>query len=190
MIKQQLNECIKTHLKFPDSADIQQRGIADKLEGACNEIIKNTFGAVVRPATSRRSIEDINIDNTYVDHKSSDAALDFKMPNMISIDRLMKLDRPLIYNFIVYNSEEKEIVNTFALDVYELNWDHLKIQNLGAGQLQISNMVEFLKSPKTTLTKEQWLNKLQHEAIDFYSRLIKKTELRKNKWKKWNDSVQ
>ena len=70
-----------------------------------------------------------------------------------------------IYNFIIYDSSKKEIIDTFALNVYELNWDHLKIQNLGKGQLQISNMVEFLKSPKTNLTREEWKDKLKEEAI-------------------------
>jgi len=184
MIKQQLTECLKTNLSFPESKNLQQRGIADKIEDACNDIIKNNFADVV-PPRSRRSIEDISIGNVYVDHKTSDAALDFKMPNLISIDRLMKLDRQLVYNFIIYNSDTKQIINTFALDVYELNWDHLKIQNLGAGQLQISNMTEFLKSPKTTLTKEQWIDKLKEEAVQFYDRLILKTESRKKKWQKW-----
>ena len=175
MIKNKLNECIKLHLVFPDNKNIQQRGIADKLEGACNDIIVANFSDVA-PPRSRRSIEDVNIGNTYVDHKSSDAALDFKMPNMISISRLKKLDRELIYNFIIYDSNKKIIVDTFALNVYELNWDHLKIQNLGKGQLQISSMVEFLKSPKTTLTKEEWQARLKIEAVKFYKNLIKKTE--------------
>lgn len=185
MIKQQLNECIKQNLKFPDAANVQQRGIADKLEDACNVIIGNTFGNMVKPARSRRSIEDINIGTTYVDHKSSDAALDFKMPNMISIDRLMRLDRPLIYNFIVYDSAQQIIINTFALDVYELNWQHLKIQNLGAGQLQIGNMAEFLKSPVGDLSVTEWKSRLRDEAMKFYERLEKKTQVRKNKWKQW-----
>jgi hypothetical protein len=183
MLKHQLTESLKKNLTFPESKNLQQRGIADKIEEACNEIIKSTFDDV-KPAKSRRSIEDINIGKCYVDHKSSDAALDFKMPNMISIDRLKKLDRPLIYNFIIYDSNQKRIVDTFALDVYELNWDHLKIQNLGKGQLQITNMVEFLKSPKTTLTKEQWLNKLKEEAILFYKKVQRDAEKRQAEWQK------
>jgi hypothetical protein len=181
MIEHELTAILKENLKFPDSKNLQQRGIADKVEDACNQIIKLNFQDV-RPATSRRSIEDINIGNVYVDHKTSDSALDFKMPNLISIDRLMKLDRPLVYNFVIYSSTEKKILDIFALGVYELNWDHLKIQNLGAGQLQITNMVHFLKSPKSNLTKEQWLEKLQVEAISFYNKLIEKTQARKKKW--------
>jgi len=184
MLKQQLTECI-AKLQFPEIANVQQRGIADKIEGACNHLILSRFGSQVRPAASRRSIEDINIGNTYVDHKSSDAALDFKMPNMISIDRLRRLDRELLYNFIVYDSVKCEILNTFVLDVYELNWDHLKIQNLGKGQLQIVNMVEFLKSPRTTMTKEQWLERLKLEAVAFYKKVQTDAAKRQQQWQAW-----
>jgi hypothetical protein len=187
-MKDQLDQLMKEKLNFPESANIQQRGIADKIEDACNELIKSTFDNV-NPPRSRRSIEDISIGNTYVDHKTSDEALKFKMPNLISIDRLMKLDRPLVYNFVIYNSNTKQIIKTFALDVYELNWEHLKIQNLGVGQLQISSMVEFLKSPKSTMTKEQWLSKLKQEAGNFYDRLISKTNSRKKKWNNWQIPV-
>ena len=40
MIKSQITESLKQHLKFPESKNLQQRGIADKIEDACNEIIK------------------------------------------------------------------------------------------------------------------------------------------------------
>jgi len=181
LVKQTLTDVLQANLQFPSSDGLQQRGIADKIEDACNEIIKANFDEV-RPAKSRRSIEDVNIGNTYVDHKTSDEALNFKMPNMISIERLRKLDRELIYNFVIYNSNKKEIIKTFALDVYELNWDHLKIQNLGKGQLQITNMVAFLESPKTTLTKEQWIAQLKIEAIAFYKKVQRDSEKRQKLW--------
>jgi hypothetical protein len=183
MLKTRITECLKTNLTFPESKNLQQRGIADKIEDSCNEIIKSKFNKVV-PPRSRRSIEDISVEDAYVDHKTSDEALDFKMPNLISIDRLKKLDRPLIYNFVIYNSDTKEIKDVFALDVYELNWDHLKIQNLGKGQLQINNMVSFLKSPKTTMNKEQWLARLKTEAIEFYKKVQRDAEKRQQEWQK------
>lgn len=183
MIKTKLTEVLSKNLEFPDSKNLQQRGIADKIEDACNQIIKENFEDVT-PAKSNRSIEDINIGNVYVDHKSSDAARDFKMPNLISIARLKKLDRELYYNFIVYDSKEKKIIKTFVLDVYELNWDHLKIQNLGKGQLQIVNMVKFLESPKSTLTKDEWINKLKQEAIAFYKKVQVDAKKRESEWAK------
>ena len=185
MIKNKLTEILTQQLTFPDSANLQQRGIADKIEDACNKIIQENFDDVA-PARSNRSIEDITIGNVYVDHKSSDAARDFKMPNLISIDRLRKLDRHLIYNFIVYNSREKKIIKTFALDVYELNWDHLKIQNLGKGQLQIVNMNQFLESPQTTLTKDQWKDTLKQQAIAFYRKVQIDANKRENEWARSN----
>jgi len=183
MLKNQITECLKNNLKFPESKNLQQRGIADKIEDSCNEIITSNFENV-SPPRSRRSIEDISIGNAYVDHKTSDEALDFKMPNLISIDRLKKLDRELIYNFVIYNSDTKKIKDVFALNVYELNWDHLAIQNLGKGQLQITSMVEFLKSPKTSLTKEEWLAKLKEQAIEFYKKVQRDAIKRELEWQK------
>lgn len=176
-----LETVLTNELKFPESNNLQQRGIADKIEDSCNQIIKQKFQNVTS-ARSRRSIEDITVENYYVDHKTSDESLDFKMPNLISIDRLLKLDKELVYNFVVYNSQSKKIIRVFVLNVFELNWDHLKIQNLGAGQLQISNMAEFLKSPKTEMTREEWKVRLREEAIAFYDKLISKTNARKKKW--------
>lgn len=181
MLTENIQTILRSNLQFPDSKNLQQRGIADKIEDQCNSILFENFENS-KPARSRRSIEDIMVNDCYIDHKTSDESLEFKMPNLISIDRLLKLDKDLVYNFVVYNSQQKTIVNIFALNVYELNWDYLKIQNLGAGQLQISNMSDFLNNPKTTLTKEQWLNNLKIQAINFYDKLIKKTEARKKKW--------
>jgi hypothetical protein len=182
-LKEKIQKCLSEKLTFPESSQLQQRGIADKLELQCNVILTESFPNAI-PATSRRSIEDITINDSYVDHKTSDVALKFKMPNLISIDRLSALNKPLIYNFVKYNSIEKKIIDIIVLDVYELNWDHLSIQNLGVGQLQIKNMVSFFESPKTTLTKDEWLDRLGKEAISFYSKLITKTENRKKKWMK------
>jgi hypothetical protein len=106
------------------------------------------------------------------------------MPNLISIDRLSTLNKPLIFNFVKYDSVEKKILDIIVLDVYELNWDHLSIQNLGVGQLQIKNMVSFFESPRITLSKDEWVDRLRKEAVSFYSKLIIKTENRKNKWMK------
>lgn len=183
-IKTKLDNVLNAQLTFPESSRLKQRGIADKIEDTCNEIIKANFNNVA-DATSNRSIEDISINGVYVDHKSSDVSKKFKMPNMISIDRLKKLDRPLIYNFIVYDSEQKTIVKTFAVDVYELNWDHLNIQNIGKGQLQINNMAKFLSSPTSTVTKEQWLAKLKESAITFYQKVQDDAAKRQKEWEKW-----
>ena len=136
----------------------------------------------VKSATSRRSIEDISIGQIYVDHKTSDQALEFKMPNLISIDRLRKLDRPLIYNFVIYNSRTQSIVKTFVLEVYELNWKYLKIQNLGKGQLQIASMADFLKDPKYSGNQTAWIAELKSQAVQFYEKVKRDAEKRQKLW--------
>jgi hypothetical protein len=180
-MKEHLQSLLESRLVFPDDTNLQQRGIADRIENDCNRIITEEFDNVT-PARSRRSIEDIRIGDYYVDHKSSDASLKFKMPNLISIDRLRSLDKPLLFNFVTYDSKSKKILSVMVLDVYELDWNHLSIQNLGVGQLQIKNMTEFLKSPRTPLTKDEWIIELQNRVVIFYKKLIKKTEQRMNKW--------
>jgi hypothetical protein len=180
-ISSEIKKCLLEKLIFPDDSQLQQRGIADKIEQSCNDILTENF-THVKPARSRRSIEDITVNDCYIDHKTSDVAREFKMPNLISIDRLIKLDKPLLYNFVKYDSDKKQILDIIVLDVYELNWDYLSIQNLGAGQLQIKDMLLFFSSPKTPLTKDEWVKKLKQEAIKFYDKLIVKTAKRKEKW--------
>ena len=178
---EEIKQCLLDNLKFPDDTQLQQRGIADKIEQSCNVILKEYFESV-QPAKSRRSIEDVTVNGCFIDHKTTDVARDFKMPNLISIDRLLKLDKPLLYNFVKYDSDKKKIVDIDVLSVYELNWEHLSIQNLGVGQLQIKDMVSFLSSPKTNLSKNEWIKKLQQESVKFYDKLLVKTNQRKQKW--------
>jgi hypothetical protein len=179
-VKKEIQSILRERLQFPENSNIQQRGIADKIEDACNRILSEHF--TTTPARSRRSIEDITVNGSYVDHKTSDESLDFKMPNLISIDRLISLDKELLYNFVVYNSQKKTITKVFVLGVHELNWDHLSIQNLGVGQLQITNMRDFILNPRTVYTREEWIDRLKMEAIKFYDKLIEKTQKRRQKW--------
>lgn len=181
MLKNKIDLLLKENLRFPESTKLQQRGIADKIEFTCLDILRENCDNVSNP-TSRRSIEDINIDNTYVDIKTSDMSLAFKMPNLISIDRLKKLDKELIYTFVIYDSENKNIKQVFSLSIYDLNWDHLAIQNLGKGQLQIKSMEKFLESPCGGVTKEQWIAVLKEKAIEFYKKVENDAKKRQQEW--------
>jgi hypothetical protein len=167
MLENRLSEVLNSQLSFPKQQLKGQRSFGDALENACNVILTEHFDDVKQPR-SVRSIEDLIINDTYIDHKTSDEKGSFKMPNLISVARLLGIDKPLIYNFIIYNSETKKIINTFAYNVYQLNWEHLKIQNLGKGQLQIKNMKEFLKSPVGSLSEKEWKVKLKEEMKTFY----------------------
>ena len=180
---EKLDKLLKEQLTYPKTETKGQRTIADMIEEECNRLITANFTDAI-PANSNRTIEDINIGDVYVDHKTSDRAKNFKMPNLISIARLGKITRPLVYNFVIYDSNDRIIVDNFTLNVYELNWDYLKIQNLGKGQLQITNMKNFLTNPRTTLTKEQWLAKLKEEAIKFYKKVQVDAKKRQAEWEK------
>jgi hypothetical protein len=188
MFKEKISQVLTDKLTYPESKNLQQRGIADKIEDKCTELLKENFDNATDPS-SRRSIEDVSIGNTFIDTKTSDESLDFKMPNMISIDRLRKniidINKDLLYNFVIYNSQEKKIKKVFLLQYYELNWDHLSIQNLGKGQLQIRNMKDFLEDPISKLSKDEWINKFKEKAIDFYKKVESDAIKRQNEWKKW-----
>jgi|TARA_R110000787_G_C13391408_1_gene442671 hypothetical protein len=183
-----LGQVLKENLIYPESSNLQQRGIADKIEEECTLILKQHYEDVNNP-TSRRSIEDVSIGDTFIDTKTSDESLNFKMPNMISIARLRKdiidNNKELVYNFVIYNSKNKEIVDNFVLNVFELNWEHLAIQNLGQGQLQIKNMKKFLENPKSNMAKEEWIDTLKQKAIVFYKQLEAKTKKRGEYWNTW-----
>ena len=185
--KNLVEQTLKQNLKYPESKNLQQRGIADKIEERCTEILKENFEDVNDP-TSRRSIEDVSIGNTLIDTKTSDEALTFKMPNMISIDRLrsvIKDNKQLFYNFVIYNSESNQIIDNFVLNVFELNWEYLSIQNLGKGQLQITDMKKFLQDPKSKQTKQQWIETLKQNAITFHKNVEIKAQKRQKEWGNW-----
>ena len=44
-----LDQILKERLVYPESKNLQQRGIADKIEERCNLIIKQNFPDVVDP---------------------------------------------------------------------------------------------------------------------------------------------
>jgi molybdopterin-binding protein len=175
-----------------DSKNLQQRGIADKIEDiVCSQVMKlKSSGLAVEAATSKRSIEDIQIKegaNLYkIDIKSHDVNSDFSMPNLVSIDRLRKFYEKdtnfLVYIFVDY----KTVGTTTTIEkievrlVEELDWSILAIQNLGKGQLQIKNMNSELIF--TTPNRDEWLSVLKTNAIDYYNKLVSKVERYKKEW--------
>ena len=64
-----------------------QRSIADIIENAIIEEYVAKGG--IKPK-SVRTIEDVTYDNKLIDIKTRDVGRDFSMPNLISVNRLMK----------------------------------------------------------------------------------------------------
>lgn len=182
-----LTKILKKNLQFPEGRlGEDQRSYAAVLENQANTIIQESLKFKVNEALSVKSLDDITIDENFIDHKTTDESRGFKMPNMISIDRFYKKiimeDKSLYYNFIVYNSEEKKLVDTFILNVFELNWEHLQMANIGKGQLQIKNMKNFLDSPTTNISKEEWITRFMQESISFQKKVQQVAKNRELLW--------
>jgi hypothetical protein len=168
-----------------DSNGLQQRGIADKIEElVCNRIKTiNTNGLLVEDASSKRSLEDIQVtdenDNLYkLDIKTHDINADFSMPNMVSVARLLNFYQTetnnLAYIFVDYKEENNitEITDITIKLVEELSWDMLAIQNLGKGQLQIKDMNSELIFIEPN--REVWVQQLKVNMIEHYNKTIRK----------------
>jgi len=168
-----------------DSNGLQQRGIADKIEElVCNKIKTiNTNGLLVEDASSKRSLEDIQVtdenDNLYkLDIKTHDINADFSMPNMVSVARLLNFYQTetnnLAYIFVDYKEENNvtEITDIIIKLVEELSWDILAIQNLGKGQLQIKDMNSELIFIEPN--REVWVQQLKVNMVEHYNKTIRK----------------
>ena len=182
LLRNTLSELIGNQI---DSNGLQQRGIADKIEElVCNRIKTiNTNGLLVEDASSKRSLEDIQVtdenDNLYkLDIKTHDINADFSMPNMVSVARLLNFYQTetnnLAYIFVDYKEENNitEITNITIKLVEELSWDMLAIQNLGKGQLQIKDMNSELIFIEPN--REVWVQQLKVNMIEHYNKTIRK----------------
>ena len=138
---------------------LDQRGFASALEKQFTDISKDSFDDC-KEASSVKSTDDITINGILVDFKSSDVDKKFKMPNLISIAVLKEkyYSEEILYSFVTYSSKQHKVLDSHLFYVWELPWEHLKIQNLGKGQLQIKNMKNFIDDigNLSTLSKDQW----------------------------------
>jgi len=190
MIKKKLLSILKKDLKYPYDMElgIDQRGFASLLEKKSVDLIKKNFEEAKIPE-SVRSIEDIMINDNLIDIKTTDVDKEFKMPNLISIDRLKKIykDKNIIYVFISYSPSKKKIVDVAIFYIWEISWNNLAIQNLGKGQIQIKNMKNFVNSNNINeYNKDSWYKELHNNGILFYESLFLKTKKYLSDWKKYD----
>ena len=164
---------------------LDQRGFASALEKQFISISKDSFDDC-KEASSVKSTDDITINGKLVDVKSTDIDKKFKMPNLISIAVLKKkyYSKDILYSFVTYSSKQHKVLDNYLFYIWELPWEHLKIQNLGQGQLQIKNMKNFIDDIDniSTLSKDQWYQEFIKQGEIFYKDLIKKTEKRLKEW--------
>jgi hypothetical protein len=185
-IKKTINKEITNYLTLEHmNSGLDQRAFASELEKQFTDLAHQKLDNTTQ-ASSVKSTDDVTIGGTLVDVKTTNKDGKFKMPNLISIDKLKKIfhNTQLLYSFVVYSAKELKVFETHSYYIWELPWNHLAIQNLGKGQLQIKSMKKFLDDinnfPK--VSKDEWYKELEVQGSLFYQKLLKKTEKRLEEW--------
>ncbi len=184
-----------TETKFRVSKRLQQRGIADYIEGLVADTIIARHNAA--HARSKRSIEDVMVgDSTYVDIKTTDINSNFSMPNLISVERLRKLyqdpENKLVYIFVEYEVIDEELLDTLTQDKYaviksieirpieSISWDCMHIQALGNGQLQLKNAHDTIELYR--LGRADWMKQLKSEVLIYIEKQLAKLCKYRENW--------
>ena len=185
-IKESINQHVIPYLSLDRKLrGLDQRAYASDLEKQFTDYAQQNLDNTIQ-ASSVKSTDDITIDGTLVDVKTSNIDGKFKMPNLISISKLKKIfyNKELLYSIVVYSSEEGRVLENHSYYIWELPWEHLAIQNLGKGQLQIKDMKKFIDDidnfPK--ITKDEWYQEFINRGSLFYQALVEKTEERLEDW--------
>lgn len=159
-----------------------QRAYADLIEENACALAKTHFASQYKAARSVKSTEDFalveNGRTIYIDVKTRQLGKDLNMPNMISVNKLNKLlddpDTDLYYWLVDYEVTgrgQAQIKHTEIRAVWDLPWAALSIQNLGLGQLQISN---WSAMEQKGLPRDLWHARLKNEMHGFYTRQAQK----------------
>jgi hypothetical protein len=166
---------------LPSPNSRNQRAYADVIEETACRLAASRFPDQYRAARSVKSTEDFALQhqhrNIYVDVKTRQLDTDLNMPNMISVDKLNRLlgdaDTDLYYWMIDYRlvAGAARIVHSELRAVWDLPWSALSIQNLGLGQLQIS---DWSRINDAGLERSRWHDVLRIEMREFYVRQSRK----------------
>jgi len=167
--------------EFPHNVGAGQRAIADMIEDYCVEQIVREGG--VKPA-SVRTIEDVLYCNALIDVKTKDINREFSMPNLVSIKRLKKEQRPIFYWFIDYETKYgvARVKKSDIREIWTIDWSVLAIQNLGLGQLQLTGGNNYDTIPYYDGCRSSWFEELDKQAILFFEKQVRKFEKMKREW--------
>ena len=171
---------------------LDQRGVASLIENQTQRLYRLQETFEYSEPESVRSIDDFTLsigDQTYlIDVKTHDKDRDFSMPNLISTERLYKLyqDPNITFGIAIVdyrqflNSSTKQITNTKYIPIENISWESLSIQNLGHGQIQITNLNKNIKLFNGT--RQRWMNAFTVEMIKYHDKLEAKLKQRKQNW--------
>lgn len=197
--KKQQNQAIQKILNKTfniswDCKGLDQRGVASLIETHIQKEFATQELFEYKNPQSVRSIDDFSLSiegqTHLIDVKTHDKDRDFSMPNLISTERLYKLYQDPNITFgiaiISYYARDgrypdcKTISETTYLPIENISWESLSIQNLGHGQIQITNLNKEIKTFKGT--RKQWMNQFTIEMIKYHDKLEAKLKERKEKW--------
>ncbi len=192
-MKRQINKVLK--LIKPEvfnTGDLDQRGIASMIENHIQSRFKSSKLFEYVEPESVRSIDDFTLkheDHTYlIDVKTHDDDRSFSMPNLISVERLYRLyeSNPhtsfclLIVKYQKFSNNQKYVKDIKFMPIEQISWESLSIQNLGNGQIQITNLNKPIQ--KFNGSRQQWMAEFTLQTVKFNEKLKHKLEQRTHKW--------
>lgn len=159
------------------------RTSADQIEHAVrNKLLESNIR--FKPPGSARSSGDVLYHGNVLCHiniKSMDISKQFHMPNLISANSLKRiLDRGERYYLVRILHDNGQIQQKEAWDIRDIDWQHLQIGALGAGQIQIRNGL--IPLTKHVGTREEWLEQWRLMMVSYYNKEIKKAQKRISAW--------
>lgn len=159
------------------------RTSADQIEHSVRTMLLESDPGF-KPPTSARSSGDVLYSGDVLCHiniKSTDTSKQFHMPNLISANSLRRIhQRGERYYLIRILHRGGTILSKEAWDIMDIDWKHLQIGALGAGQIQIKDgMVPLTKYHGT---KDEWITEWQRIMAAFYRKEISKANRRLMEW--------
>lgn len=159
------------------------RTSADQIEHAVrNKLLESNDR--FSPPVSARSSGDVLYQGDVLCHiniKSTDTSKQFHMPNLISANSLKRiLDRGERYYLVRILHDNGQIQQKEAWDIRDIDWQHLQIGALGAGQIQIRNGL--IPLTKHLGTRNEWIEQWRLMMVSYYDREISKAQRRISEW--------
>jgi len=174
----------------PDFLSSRTAGSTRAVGDAIQEIISENFESLLGSSCSeysatfaRRAMADLaftDVDGFYyvVDVKTHRVSTSFNMPNLTSVERLVRFyeDDQNYFSLLMirYDVSETKITveNVHFVPIEFLSWDCLTIGALGWGQIQIANAnrIEIVEGQ----ARKQWMVDLCDIMLSFYPKEITK----------------
>lgn len=162
------------------------RTSADQIEHAVRSRLLESDSRF-KPPASARSSGDVLYQGDVICHlniKSMDTSKQFHMPNLISSNSLKRiLDRGERYYLIRVLHDGGRICSKEAWDIRDIDWQHLQIGALGAGQIQIRNGLIPLTNHRGN--HHDWMLQYKDAMVSYYTKEMVKAGKRLGKWQEY-----